>query len=161
MKKFSKEKLRKIQILIIGLGVLWSWFNVIKQGKIHYEVEGSLTKIKDCAVTNPILTPCFWGAVAFLISFVLSILIIKAKKQKSKKFQGWLKKLTFVGTLFAWAVVGSESYDYFSNKMQPIQTCTGIVKNPLESACFVGAIIFTLSFLISTKIFKKSEEIKK
>lgn len=145
-------------MLVILSGVFWSWFNVIKQEKIHYEIEGSLTKIKDCTVTNPILTPCFWGAVAFLISFILSILIIKKKKEISLKLQEYLRKLTFVGTLFAWAVVGSESYDYFSNKMRPIETCTGVVKNPLKSACFIGAIIFTLSFIISNKIFLKNTQ---
>lgn len=155
MKKLKKDNLFNLQAVVIFSGVFWAWYNVIKEFKIFYLYENRIFKFVDCTITNPILTPCFWGACAFLIAFILSLIVLKKSGTAKIKLQKALKLLTLAGTLFAWGVVSFESYKYFSTKMQPIQTCTGYVQNPLYSSCFVGAIIFTLSLILASKLTKK------
>ena len=34
----------------------------------------------DCVVTNPLLTPCFYGALAFLAAFVWALVLLRSAR---------------------------------------------------------------------------------
>ncbi len=72
-------------------------------------------------------------------------------------------KIQFVvlllGTVFAWTNFGLELNKWLKNK-----DCTGGcfigegTQNPFLSACFYGAVFFTISFILSAMIKMKSKE---
>jgi len=68
------KKLITSQFIILLAGTLFAWVN------FGIELSDWLNKracSTGCAVglTNPFLTPCFYGAIFFLIAFILSVLI--------------------------------------------------------------------------------------
>lgn len=74
------KKLILSQFIILLGGTLFAW------GNFTYELVNWLNKkecILGCAVglKNPFLTPCFYGAIFFTISFILSVLILKKSKK--------------------------------------------------------------------------------
>jgi len=74
------KKLILSQFIILLLGTLFAWTN------FGMELASWLEK-KECTTgcaagsPNPFLTPCFFGAIFFTISFVLSALILKKSKK--------------------------------------------------------------------------------
>jgi hypothetical protein len=74
------KKLILSQFIILLLGTLFAWTN------FGMELAAWLEK-KECTtgcsagLTNPFLTPCFFGAIFFTISFVLSALILRKSKK--------------------------------------------------------------------------------
>ena len=69
------EKFIRIQFWVLLLGTVFAW------GNFAIELVDWINKREcttGCAVglVNPFLTPCFYGAVFFLVAFILSIIII-------------------------------------------------------------------------------------
>jgi len=70
------RKIIKAQFIILLCGTLFAWGNFI------YELIDWINK-KSCTLgcvgnaKNPFLTPCFFGAIFFTISFILSVIILK------------------------------------------------------------------------------------
>jgi hypothetical protein len=144
------KKLQILQMLLLTGGSVFAWTTVIREFGYFKQYEGTIFKFKDCVVTNPALTPCFWGGVAFLVAMFWSIYIYRLKKKKSVVIhQKKLMWLLVASTVFALSVFGTEVVSYLQSSMKPIQTCSGIVENPLQSSCFYGSMIF-LSSLITT-----------
>ena len=76
----NMEKLIKIQFFILLIGTVFAW------GNFFIELSNWLNKkacTTGCAVglVNPFLTPCFYGAIFFLLAFVLSALIFKGLRK--------------------------------------------------------------------------------
>lgn len=73
------KKIILAQFWVLMLGTIFAWANFILE-LINWQ-----RKIEcrtGCAVglVNPFLTPCFYGAIFFAISFVLSCIIVKKNK---------------------------------------------------------------------------------
>jgi hypothetical protein len=74
------KKLILSQFIILLAGTLFAW------GNFTYELVNWLDK-KECTLgcsaglKNPFLTPCFYGAIFFTISFILSALILRKSKK--------------------------------------------------------------------------------
>ena len=73
------RKLILIQFVVLLLGTAFAWTN------FTIELVNWLNKracTLGCAVglVNPFLTPCFYGAIFFLIAFILSINILNRAK---------------------------------------------------------------------------------
>lgn len=75
----SAKKFAKTLMIILLFGTLFAW------GNFGLEMSNWLQK-KECTtgcavgLVNPFLTPCFYGACFFLLSFVLSIIVVKKLK---------------------------------------------------------------------------------
>lgn len=70
------KNLIKTQFYLLLLGTLFAWANFI------YELKNWLANQANplgCVpgITNPFLTPCFYGAIFFTLAFIFSILIMK------------------------------------------------------------------------------------
>lgn len=137
-------------------GTLFAWYTVFADFSRFYNNEGTLFKIQDCAVPNPVTTPCFYGAFAFLIAFVWSIMIMKNTTNRIKE----LKKLAWLllaSVLFAWGnFVYSLILFYQTRGSGHAIGCSGqVVTNPWLTPCFIGAVIFLLAFVIAIILFKR------
>jgi hypothetical protein len=73
------KKLIIAQFIILLLGTIFAWTNFIIELVAWI---GKKNCTLGCAVsgTNPFLTPCFYGALFFLIALILSAVILKKSK---------------------------------------------------------------------------------
>jgi len=59
------------------------------------------------------------------------------------------------GTLFAWTNFAVELLNWLDKRACTTGCAVGLV-NPFLTPCFYGAIVFTLAFILSAIMFKKS-----
>ncbi|MFA5187948.1 MAG: hypothetical protein WC460_01150 [Patescibacteria group bacterium] len=59
------------------------------------------------------------------------------------------------GTIFAWTNFTIELIDYLNQRACSTGCAIGVV-NPVYTPCFYGAIFFTLAFVLSAIMLKKS-----
>lgn len=73
------QKLVKVQFLILLTGTVFAWINF---GIEFYDWRQGRECSTGCAVglQNPFLTPCFYGAIFFLIAFIVSLFLVKNTK---------------------------------------------------------------------------------
>lgn len=67
--------------------------------------------------------------------------------------------ITLAGTLFAWTNFGLEMYNYVC-EIEGSFTCNPSLVNPIYTPCFYGAIVFTISFIVSILIYRKLKSVK-
>ena len=151
----TKKNLLYLQSLLLLSGTIFAWGNVLKEFKIYFAAGGQILQTAGCPVTNPIITPCFWGATAFLIAFTWSIYILNTKQSRQLASEIKLKWLLVASTIFGWGNVALEFYKYYASKMQPIVSCTGVIKSPIYTPCFTGSIIFLTSLIYALNLSKK------
>lgn len=132
-------KLEKILFVFLIFGVGFSWYTVFSDFLRFHKIYGTIFKIENCLVPNPVTTPCFYGAIVFFVALVTLLL---------RKYQ-FLNYLLAGGTLFAWSNFLYEAYKfYLPSNIQKIG-CSGIVvTNIFNTPCFYGAIIYLGSLLI-------------
>jgi len=61
------------------------------------------------------------------------------------------------GTLFAWFNFATELIDWTAKRVCTTGCTAGLV-NPFMAPCFYGAIFFTIAFVLSAIILKKSQK---
>ncbi len=147
--------LLRVQVAVLALGTGFSWITLVFDYRRFFASGGHVLKISGCAVTNPIITPCFYGALAFLVAFVWALAILRYSPEAILKRQRGLQFLLAVGTIFAWGNFAYEVYHF----IQP-QTAASAFScpageaaiNPLMTPCFYGAIIFLTALIVSILI---------
>ena len=77
MKKFILA-----QFWILLLGVVFAWAN-FAQELINWLQKKECTTGCAVGLVNPFLTPCFYGAIFFLVAFVLSCIIVVNSRNKN------------------------------------------------------------------------------
>jgi hypothetical protein len=135
--------LKLLRIATTFLGVVVSWYSTITSFINFYQVEGTIFKIIDCAVPNPITTPCFWGAVAFLVVFIWSLKLYVDNKNSNQI----LYFLVFC-VLFGWSSFYIENWTTILQRNGIVAPCP-VGKSPFLSACFFGSVLFTISLLLT------------
>lgn len=118
-----------------------------------YTLEGTLFKLQNCIVPNPVTTACFWGAVAFVVGFVwVAVMLRKPLVEKPSKKLWWF---LLACTLFAWGNFARQLWLYTYKPGSSGQCFAGT--GPWQSACFYGSVLFLLTFIASTIfVYKKS-----
>lgn len=154
----KQKNLFYLQSSLLFAGTLFAWGNVIKEFNTYFEAGGKIFQFVGCPLTNPVATPCFWGATAFLIALIWSLLILKLSVKYQVKNEWRLKWFLVASAIFGWGNVAFEFYKYFSAQMQPIVSCTGIIKNPIYSPCFTGSVIFFTSLILANSLSKLQKE---
>lgn len=154
-----RNKLYILQNLILFIGTIFAFFTVYTDFARFYQMYGSLTRISDCVIPNPVTTPCFYGAFAFLISFIWSMKIYK-NRDRDNTSQGKLQYLLIASTLFAWTNLAIEIYKFYNIENTNKISCSGVpTESIFTTACFIGSTIFLLALLnsiILTKLNKKN-----
>lgn len=144
--------LLKVQVGVLAIGTVFSWTTLVFNYSRFFASGGHVLELSGCAVTNPIMTPCFYGALAFLAAFVWAIIILRSDPGTVLKKQLALQWLLVAGTLFAWGNFAYEVYRFMLPQTAASAfSCPSAdeVINPLMTACFFGALIFLSALLVS------------
>ncbi|MFH0873746.1 MAG: hypothetical protein V1846_02790 [Candidatus Komeilibacteria bacterium] len=146
-----------ILTLILAVGTLFAWYTVYNDFSLFYNLEGTVLKINNCAIPNPVTTPCFYGAFAFLIAFIWSIMLLRKPLQLA--LQG-LKKLLWLlvaSVLFAWGNFVYSLITFYQTKDsgQAIGCSGQLVTNPWTTPCFIGACIFLTALVVAVILYRR------
>ncbi len=157
------KNLFRLQTTVLLVGTLFAWFTVYTDFSRFYNLYGSLTRISGCTIPNPVTTPCFYGAFAFLLGFIWSFNILKKvlKDETVVSEQRNLGYLLVAGTLFAWGNFSYELIKYYTATTAVKVSCSGVATNNVFlTSCFYGSVIFLAALIISTVIRKSVLRIK-
>ncbi len=147
--------LLKWQVAVLAVGTAFSWTVLLFNYRAFFASGGRVVELSGCAVTNPIMTPCFYGALAFFIAFIWAIAILRSAPDAAPGRERGLQWLLIAGTLFAWGNLGYETWRFLQPHPAPSAfSCpTGeIAPNPLTTSCFYGALIFLTALVVSILI---------
>src|SRR5665647_240164 len=101
---------------------------------------------------NPLLTPCFWGSVAFLFTLAWTLALLL--ESNSAKLRSQLNKLWWLllgGTLFAAGNNILPIYRFYTKPAGSLIGCSsGVVTNPYVTSCFLGFSAFLAAFIFAT-----------
>ena len=140
-----KLNLEKILFGTLIFGVGFSWYMVVNDFLRFNRIYGTIFRIENCTVPNPVTTPCFYGAIAFFISLILFV---------TKRYQN-LKFLLIGGTIFAWSNFLYEAYKFYIPSNISKIGCSGIeITNIFSTPCFYGAVIYLICLIIFLNLKK-------
>jgi hypothetical protein len=149
--------LLKAQVAVLAIGTGFSWITLVFDYRRFFASGGHVLEISGCAVANPVLTPCFYGAFAFLAAFVWALGIFRSAPEAGLRRQRRLQFLLAAGTVFAWGNFIYEVYRF----MQPQPAASAFscpageaAVNPLMTPCFYGALIFLAALVVSVLIIR-------
>lgn len=144
-----------IQSCILLAGSIFAWFTVYTDFARFYNLYQSFTRIENCIVPNPITTPCFYGAFAFLGAFIWSLFIAKKTLIDKLKHQKRLFILLIGSTIFAWTNLAIEMYQFYLKEVGDKISCSGVeTENIFTTPCFIGSMIFFLALIVAYVIKK-------
>lgn len=151
------KKFLALQTLILAGGVVFSWSRVVIQLQTFYARYGTFFKFNDCAIPNPLVTACFYGAVAFVVALVWSGLILQSEVFVLKN-ERYLRNFLLFGVCFAATVLTYEFLAFYKiiKTSGKIISCTPGVF-PLYTPCFVGFLFFVGAFLVAGYIVKSQK----
>lgn len=151
-------KFKILQSFALFCGTVFAFYTVYNDFVRFYSFEGTIFKIRDCIIPNPVTTACFYGAFAFLIAFIWSLFILRFGELKQKIHQKRLIWFLIAGVLFAWSNFSNELIKFYNAGSKDVIGCSGILtKNPFTTPCFIGASIFLASLIISIISYYKSQ----
>jgi len=149
--------MRKLQLVQCGVflfGAVFAFYTVYDDFVRFYAAEGTIFKISDCTYPNPVTTPCFYGAFAFLLGLILSIKVLKVPQQDLFTWQRRTFFLSLAGTLFAWGNFGLALYKFYV--LDSNIGCSGIpTASPFVTPCFIGSVFFLSALIVSSILYKK------
>ncbi len=155
----SIQRFLQAQILFLLSGAIFAWNSTIQNFIRFYGYEGTIFKIKDCFIPNPVTEPCFYGALGFLIALLWSIYIYRNRnKAKTTKYQHYLWWFLAAGTIFAWYNVAKEFIAFYGAGNGPVLGCSATpITNPFLTPCFAGASIFLLGTIVAGIIYSQQK----
>jgi len=132
-------------ICLIGFlaaGTVIAWSTVALAFIRFYRAEGTLLKVTNCRFPNPITTPCFYGAIAFVVALLWAASLASGAKRLVRGYEG-LWWLLLASTIFGWSNVGYEFWRWNQSPTGFIVSCTTeSISSPLQSPCLYGSIMF-------------------
>lgn len=147
----------KVQIVVLALGAGFSLISLVFDYRSFFASGGHILQASACAVANPIMTPCFYGALAFLAALVWAVAIPRSAPEILLGRQHRLQWLLAAGTVFAWSNFAYELYLFIQPQpVTPAFSCQKSVAaiNPLMTPCFYGALIFLAALVTSILILR-------
>ncbi len=141
------KRLAWIQAAVLLGGTLFAWYTTVKNFVRFYHFEGTLFKIHNCVIPNPVTEPCFYGALAFLVALLWMVYIVRRNIVHHIRYLFWFLA---AGTAFAWINVTREVVAFYTARGTPVLGCSATpILNPFLTPCFTGASIFLLSLLLA------------
>jgi hypothetical protein len=147
----------KLQVAVLALGVVFSWFTLVVDYRRFFAAGGRVFELSGCAVSNPLATPCFYGALAFLAAFIWAVAVLRSAPEAVTRRQRGLNWLLAAGTVFAW---GNFAYEVvrFSQPQAPVSAFScpkdEVLVHPLMTPCFYGALIYLAALMVSLFILR-------
>lgn len=135
-----------MRIGVLGIGVVSAWAALIVQFRVFYAAYGTFAHASTGLATNPFLTPCLYGSLAFLGAFVwASILHLRP----SVRSDIWLSRLLLFGVVFAGVVSAYDCVQYYHIFSLGIPVVCDPNTNPFFTACFRGFLFFIAAYILS------------
>lgn len=139
-----------VQVGVLLVGTVFAWTTAVVDFTRFYQTEGTLFKINDCVYPNPVTTPCFYGAIAFVVALVWAISLLKKEGEVRVKSEKHLSWLLIAGTIFAWTSFGRLAYNFYTALPGQGIGCSGVpTASPFLTPCFFGATLFLVALVIS------------
>ncbi len=149
--------LLKVQVALLALGTAFSWSTLFFDYRRYFAAGGHAFELSGCAVANPLVTPCFYGAMAFLAAFVWALAVLRSPSAAVARRQRGLSALLAAGTVFAWGNFAYEVYRF----SQPHAAASAFscpageaAAHPLTTPCFYGALIYLAALVVSLRILR-------
>lgn len=151
------QRFLQLQTGLLAAGTAFAWYNTIKNFIRFYGFEGTIFKLQDCVIPNPVTEACFYGAVGFLVALIWSVYIYRQQAETvAHKWQHYLWWFTSAGAIFAWYNVAKEFVAYYQAGPGLAIGCSATpITNPFLTPCFTGAVIFLLTAILSGYIYSK------
>jgi hypothetical protein len=147
----------RAQVALLALGTAFSWITLTLDYRRFFAAGGQVFELSGCAVANPLATPCFYGALAFLAALVWAVVIFRSLPEAVMHRQRGLNWLLIAGTVFAWGNFAYEVYRF----IQPRPAASAFscpvgeaAVNPLLTPCFYGALIYLSALVVSGLILR-------
>jgi len=144
-----------IVFLVIGAAIAWST-SILAMTRF-YASEGTLVRFNNIGVTNPLITPCFWGAVAFLVCLG-SAGYLYSRIPQGAPLSGYnsLSWLLVACVLFGAGNVAYESWRLNSSPTGSIIGCTAEPMTSIfQSPCVYGTLMYLASMITAFVIARK------
>ncbi len=109
-------------------------------------VASDFIRFSNNQAVNPIYTPCFYGAIGFLVAYFYSLYIFFLPQLKKLKQQKFLLYFLIGGTLFGWGNFVLELCRFYIFK-NPTSCSGSIASTPFLTPCFFGSVIYLLSLI--------------
>ncbi len=131
--------------MLILAGATFAWTTIALRFAALFERFGTVWTIGDARTTSPLVTPCFYGGIAFLLAFGWAVRLLYAYDERSQRY---LSYLLLFGTLFAAVVLSVELCQYYRIFGGPLLACAPGVF-PLAGPCAVGGAVYLVSFVLA------------
>lgn len=126
------------QSFFLFIGTLFAWSTVVSD----------FIRFAGGNGVNPVITPCFYGAIGFLVFYIYSLFIYFANITQQKKNQKILVAFLVAGTLFGWGnfILEICRFYWYNNPT----SCSGVsIETPFATPCFYGSVLYLLSLAAS------------
>lgn len=150
------RRLFQLQIAVLAGGTLFAFYTIATDFMRFYNYEGTLFKINDCIVPNPVTTPCFYGGFAFLIAAIWAWRLYRKAAPLQARGQKYLTWLLVASNLFAWGNFVRVALNFYQSVGHATKGCSGVLTtNPYTTPCFIGATIFLLALIITIIVTRR------
>ncbi len=150
---------KKLLALILLAGTIFSWYTVYNDFARFYGVYQTVFRVNNCIIPNPVVTPCFYGAFAFLGAFIWSILILKKSEEKHPTQYRNLIYLLIGSNIFAWSNFLLQLLKFLRAGSKPVIGCSGqLMTNPFTTPCFIGSAFFVGALIVCSLIVIKNKK---
>ena len=131
--------------LVVGTVIAWS---TVTLGFIRfYRAEGTILKFTNCALPNPLTTPCLYGAIAFLVALIWAAYLASHTMSIGRGYEH-LWWLLLASTIFGWSNVAYEFWTWIRSATRTIVSCSAQpISSPLQSPCLYGSTMFLGAWL--------------
>ena len=145
--------------IVLFCGTIFAWYTTYADFTRFFIYGGSWFQFSGTIYPHPAMTPCFYGAFAFLATFVWSLLILlDSNKLRSGKQQKYLVWFLVAGNIFAWTNAISQIVRFYTAAPGEKVNCSGVlITNPFATACFYGASLFLLSLVVGYLAYRFTE----
>lgn len=142
------RRLLWLQTLVLAGGSAFAWTTVLGDVSHFAAAGGHLWRFRGCSVPNPLATPCFYGAVVFVVALVWAISQLQG--QGDRRVQRQLVGMLVAGTVFAWGNFGWELWRYERAAGGAFHSCSGaLAVHPIKTPCFTGAVLYLSALIVA------------
>jgi hypothetical protein len=130
-------------IAFLTVGALIAWSTVSLAFMRFYRTEGTLLKLTNCQFPNPVTTPCFYGAIGFLIALIWAVSLARQGRAGAGGLQG-LWWFLLACSIFGWSNVAIEfwRWQHGPTGFVTITCSTDPMATPFQSPCLYGSLMF-------------------
>lgn len=145
----TKARARILATVLAG-GTVFAWGTVFADFRRFFQAGGTLGQFTGTTYPHPALTPCFYGAILFLVALAWAATLPAEPADRRRRGVRQLTGMLLLGTLFAWGNFGYELYRYSQPHEGLYLSCSGTVAaHPVYTPCFVGALIYLTALTVA------------